>query len=510
MKRSYWILLLFVLVKIIFQFIAVDPVYELHRDEFLHLDLGKHLAWGYSSVPPLTSWISLIILKLGGSFFLVRLTPAIFGALTIVAVWKITEELGGDLFALILASVCMLFSVFLRINLLYQPNSAEYLLWTLFFLFLIRFLKSEKPFWLFSAAVTFAFGFLNKYNIGFLAAGMIPALLLSPHRKILTAKKFWYAMALAILIILPNLVWQFRNGLPVIGHMRELRDTQLVNFARTDFLKSQLLFFTGSLFVIAAAFISFFTFKSFKAYRVFFWTYVFTMAIYTYFRAKGYYSIGLYPVLLAFGSVYLASLLKEGWLRIFRPVAVILPLLFMLSFYKVLVPVLSPEKIIKSEELFKKYGLLRWEDGENHLLPQDFADMLGWKEMASIADGALDSLPDKEYTIIHCDNYGQAGSFNYYSKQKTVQAYSYNADYINWYPLDKEIRNVILIQEASDTDTGRTKERPYFESVSFMGEVKNPYAREKGTRIYLLKGAKINVNEFIRKEIAEIKLRNQN
>ena len=27
--------------------------YELHRDEYLYLEMGKHLSWGYFEVPPL-------------------------------------------------------------------------------------------------------------------------------------------------------------------------------------------------------------------------------------------------------------------------------------------------------------------------------------------------------------------------------------------------------------------------------------------------------------------------
>ena len=44
-KRSL-LLLLFVAIKFLLQYYAIHPVYELHRDEFLHLDLGNHLAWG--------------------------------------------------------------------------------------------------------------------------------------------------------------------------------------------------------------------------------------------------------------------------------------------------------------------------------------------------------------------------------------------------------------------------------------------------------------------------------
>jgi hypothetical protein len=73
--------------------------------------------------------------------------------------------------------------------------------------------------------------------------------------------------------------------------------------------------------------------------------------------------------------------------------------------------------------------LLRWEDGKDHLLPQDFADMLGWKELALKVDSAYLKLPNKDNTLILCDNYGQAGAINFYTRQK-LRAVSFNADYI--------------------------------------------------------------------------------
>ena len=184
MSKKNIVLLFFILLKFALQYYAINPVYELHRDEFLHLDLGKHLAWGYTSVPPVTAWISFIIIHLGNSVFWVKFFPALFGALTMVVVWKTIEEMGGKLFGLILGSVCVTFSVLLRINTLYQPNSLEYLLWTLVFFAIVKYINSENSKWLWVASVTFAFGFLNKYNIAFLILGFLPALLIASHRKI--------------------------------------------------------------------------------------------------------------------------------------------------------------------------------------------------------------------------------------------------------------------------------------------------------------------------------------
>ncbi len=504
-KRSI-ILSLFILLKFVIQYFAIDAGYELHRDEYLHLDLGRHLAWGYSSVPPVTSWISYLILHLGNSVLLIKFVPALFGVLTMVIVWKTIEELNGNLFALILGSVCVTFSVLLRLNTLYQPNSLEFLLWTVVFYTLIKFINSANNKWLYIASITFALGFLNKYNITFLLLGLLPALLVTKHRTIFLNKHFYLALLVALIIVSPNLVWQYNNDFPVFHHLKELAETQLVNVSRFDFLKEQLLFFVGALFVLILSFISFFRYAPFRKYQIFFWSYIFTIAIFTFFKAKGYYAIGLYPILLAFGSVYLEKLLEKGWLRYFRFPAVLIPIVVMLPLLPFVLPVLSPDKIVEKTYSFERIGLLKWEDGKNHSIPQDFADMIGWSELASIVDIAFDSIPDKENTLIHCDNYGQAGAINFYSNKKITKAVSMNADYINWYPLDKmEIKNVILVKGNTDLDVNREKEMPLFDKITMVGEIKNKYAREFGTRVYLLKGAKQSINDILQAEILERK-----
>jgi hypothetical protein len=502
MSKKTGLLIFFVILKFILQYFAIDSGYELHRDEFLHLDLGKHLAWGYQSVPPITGWISYIILLLGNSVFWVKFFPALFGTLIIVVVWKTVETLGGNWFALILSAVAVTFSVLLRINTLYQPNSLEFLCWTLLFYTVVKYISSENNKWIWLAALIFVIGFLNKYNISFLLAGLIPALLLSEHRKIFLNKHFYLAFLAAILMISPNLVWQYQNGLPVVHHLETLANTQLINVNRFDFLKEQSLFFSGSIFVIIIAFISFFRYTPLKKYRLFFWSYIFTIAIYFYLKAKGYYAIGLYPVLLAFGAVYLEKLLNKGWWRMLRPIFILIPVLLMIPMSRIMLPILSPTEIIAKKEVFQKFGLLRWEDGIDHDLPQDFADMRGWKELAGIVDSAFDSIVEKENTLIHCDNYGQAGAINFYGTQIYAEALSFNADYINWYDLDHtEYKHIILVKYRLDDDPNREQERPLFEEVTVVGEMTDPYAREKGTRVYLLKGAKLSINQYFKKEI---------
>ncbi|HEY4651621.1 MAG TPA: glycosyltransferase family 39 protein, partial [Pontibacter sp.] len=123
----------FVLLKFVLQYALVDGAYDLHRDEFLHLDQANHLATGYVSVPPFTALVAWLIQALGNSYFWVRFFPALFGALTIVVVWHTVDTLQGGLYAKILGATALLFSAMLRLNMLFQPNSFDMLCWALIF-----------------------------------------------------------------------------------------------------------------------------------------------------------------------------------------------------------------------------------------------------------------------------------------------------------------------------------------------------------------------------------------
>ena len=506
MKLKTLILLGFVAIKFFFQYSLIDKVYDLHRDEYLHLDQAHHLAWGFLSVPPLTSWISCLIYALGNSIFWIKFFPALFGALTIVVVWKTIEELGGELYALILGATCVLFSVLLRINTLYQPNSFDILCWTAIPFFLIKYFNSEKPKWLFIAAFIFALGFLNKYNIVFLAMGILPALLLSIQRKKIRNKYAFLALLLSLFMILPNVIWQFQNDFPVIHHLKELANTQLVHVQRLDFLKSQILFYLGSIPVIMAAFWALNIYSPFKNYRFFFASYVFIIAVFLYLKAKDYYAIGLYPVYIAFGAVYLENILKNGWVKYVRMIILLLPVAVFIPFYKVAFPNQTPVYILQHKERYQKFGLLRWEDGKDHDLPQDFADMLGWKELALKVDSLCSTLPDLRKTLLLCDNYGQAGAINYYQQNKNLLASSFSADYINWLPFDQSIEEVVLVTAHHDDDPELEQARALFDTVYLASQRINLFAREDTISIYFLRGPKTDINKVMREEAARQKL----
>jgi len=504
MTKKTLILLGFILLKFFLQYILISSDYDLQRDEYLHLDQAHHLAWGFQSVPPFTSWVSYLIYLLGNSVFWVKFFPALFGALTIYIVWKAIEELNGNLFALILGATCVLFSALLRLNTLYQPNSFDVLSWTAFYFVAIKYFKTENTKWLYIGAVIFSVGLLNKYNIVFLLIGFLPSILLTEHRKIFLKKQFYFSLLLGLILILPNLIWQLKNNFPVVHHLKELSNSQLVNVNRLDFLKSQIFSWVGSLFVIITALYALIFYNPYKKYKAFLWTILFTLIVFVYFQAKDYYAIGLYPIYIAFGSVFLADKIKLGWKRYLQPVFIVISILFFIVIYNVVFPNKSPEYIINHRQIYQKLGQLRWEDGKDHELPQDYADMLGWKELALKVDSVYSKIQNKENTLILCDNYGQAGAINYYTKQN-VKAVSFNADYIDWFDLTKNYTNLIRIKQASEIDNELKETSPFFETSTIAGSITNKYSREFRTTIFAFIGSKVDINKRVKDEIDEKK-----
>ncbi len=505
MTKRTLILIGFILAKFLLQYLLFNPQYDLQRDEYLHLDQANHLAWGFQSLPPFTSCIAYIIKLLGNGFFWVKFFPAFFGALTIILVWKTIEELKGNLFALILGATCVLFSALLRINFLLQPNSFDVLCWTSVYYVLIKYINTENVKWLFFGSFIFAVGFLNKYNIVFLIIGIFPAILLTDQRKVFAKKKFYFAILFGLLLILPNLIWQYKNNFPVFHHLKELADTQLVNVNRFDFLKEQFLFFVGALPVIAASLYALLFYKPFQKFKLFFGIFIFTLTVFIYFKAKGYYAIGLYPVYISFGSAFLSHKLNSGWKKYFQPILIAVPVIFYVLLFSIVFSVKAPNYYIENNKKYKDLGLLRWEDGKDHLLPQDFADMLGWKELAKKVEVVYNRLPNKDQTIIVCDNYGQAGAINYYTENKNIKAVSFNADYINWFNLDTKIENFIRIKEFDDSNKELEKTSPFFETAYIADSITNSLAREYRTTIFVFTKPKIDINQRLKTELEKRK-----
>ncbi len=284
-----------------------------HRDELLYLSLGKHLSAGYWSNPPFIGFVSYLAQLLpGNALFSLRLFPALAGAILIVITGLMTRELGGKRYAQILACISLAISLlFMRAFSMFQPVCFDILFWSLILYFFLRYVNTQKPVFLILVGVAFGFGFLNKYMVIFLAAGLAIAVIPTSYRKLWISRYAWLAVLTAILLLAPNIIWQYTHGFPVFQHMKELRDTQLVNVRRMNMVIDQLLMFTISVLVWFAGLIWLIGSGKAKKFRVFGYTYLAVLVIFLLLRGKSYYMAGLYPVLFAAGGIFWEETLKK-------------------------------------------------------------------------------------------------------------------------------------------------------------------------------------------------------
>jgi hypothetical protein len=201
---------------------------------------------------------------------------------------------------------------------------------------------------------------------------------------------------------------------------------------------------------------------------------------------KGYYALGAYPMLLAAGGVWAEKLsASRKWLRF---VFASLILLLSFPFIPVLLPVQIPTDMaaFNQKHGLERLGLLRWEDGKNHPLQQDFADMLGWQELAQKTEALFQQQPDsiKASTMVYCANYGLAASVKFYAKDPYFRnkIISENGTFLLWTPSRLYFRHLIFVDDEIPEQDDDVLRR--FATMKVVDSCTNPYSRQHGTKIY--------------------------
>lgn len=487
------------------------PGYGLHRDEYLYLDMGRHLAWGYKEIPPLLAPLAALSRALGTSGYAVRLFPALFGAATVGLAGLIVRALRGGWFATLTAGLAVgILPVLLVMHHLFQPNFLDVFCWTLYGYLLVRLIHEQQPRWLLWLGVAMGLGMLAKYSTAFYGLALVPAVLLSPGlRPWLFTRWTTLALGAALLLFLPNLAWQATHHWPVVGHMNKLQETQLGNVNPLDFLLDQVGMTLPGVLLWMAGLAFTFT-RAGRPYQVLSLTFVFLIGMMLLTHGKNYYTAGIYPPLIALGAVALERWLAgQSILKIVgRTTLLFLIPLTVVRLFPVLVPIFPlPQlatyvrKLVRERPQFE--GVVRWEDGQLHDLPQDVADMRGWPEYAPLAAKALARLSPAEraHCLLYGDNYGQAGAANWYGPQYGLPVcHSLNGSYSLWMPDSLgPIQAVIYLNEGALDD----KMAPRFRHTEIIGVVQDPYARTRGAEVVLYREPIMNFTKLVRQRTIE-------
>jgi hypothetical protein len=138
-----------------------------------------------------------------------------------------------------------------------------------------------------------------------------------------------------------------------------------------------------------------------------------------------------------------------------------------------------------------------------HPLPQDFADMIGWEELASITARHYHALPDsvKKETFLYCRGYHTAGLINFYRhRYQLPEAHSDNGSYLLWMPDQFSFRHLMMIgwrmPGPDDEVFNHFKERRVLDSLQL------PLAREHGIRLFLFSNADSQAMRLVQQTVA--------
>ncbi|HUJ93439.1 MAG TPA: glycosyltransferase family 39 protein [Candidatus Bathyarchaeia archaeon] len=466
--------------------------YDYFRDEFDYVACGKHLAWGYVDQPPLIPvLIRICTAVFGDSLRSIRLIPAVASSALLVLTAMITRELGGRRFALVLSAVTVLIApMYLSDGSLLTTNCLEPLLWMGCAYFAILAVKRDQPRnWLWFGVIA-GIGLQEKYSIAVMGFGVVVGLLLTEQRRVFANKWIWLGGLSALLIFLPNLIWNVQNHFPFVELMHNIKadGRDVVLSPLQYFVQDALLLHPFTAPVWIAGVIALLVARRFQPYRFLGWCFVTAFTVFVALHGKNYYLAPIYPMLLAAGAVVIEDgieRVQKSWLK-----GVTLRVLFISG--ACLAPVVVP--VLPIEGFVWFLGKLPFKvpaSEHSHVraaIPQHYADQFGWHEIVEETAVAYNKLAPAERRgcAIFAQDYGQAGAIDFFGPRYGLPpALSGHQTYFLWGPRGYSGNCMIVLDDTPEVLA------QLFDSVEYVGTSQdNAYALEREIPVYICRGAK--------------------
>jgi hypothetical protein len=463
--------------------------YGFFRDELYFIVCGSRPDWGYvdqpAVVPILASWAH----ALSGDFLLgFRLLPMIMMAATVAATAEFARVLGGGRFAQALAGLCVLLApIFLLEGTLFFTDMFQPLTWLGLGWVLLRLEQTEDERWWLAFGAIAGFSLNTKYLIAFYLAALAIALLFTPRRQSLARPWVYLGFLFALILILPNILWQQAHGWPFLELGKAGANGKNLAMSPGAFFLQQLLQIgplAGAVWVAGlwAGLVR----PRYAVARAFPIAWLILFVAFDASHGKPYYMAPIYPTLLALGAVRIAQWIADARLRAALMGVIALAGLIIAP---LTLPILSVEAFVRYQRAigFTPSVGERLSQGA---LPQYYADMFGWPEMARKIAEIYWSLPLVERTeaVFYAENYGEAAAIDVFGRRLGLPpAISGHNNYYLWGPRHHN-GSVMIIVGGSPKHYAEV-----FNSFAVAGRTAIPYAMpyEANTPIYVLRGLKI-------------------
>lgn len=463
-KNNNLILFLMALGAVIIH-IALNGQYGFHRDELDFIMNARQLDWGYVSYPPITPFFARVGLELfGESLRGLRVLSAIAQGVVMFLAGLMARDMGGKRKAQILTALAVFIapiSLFGGTVIMYF--AFDYVWWVMVAYFTVRLLATDDARYWLGIGTGIGLGMMTKYTMAFWVAGLVVAVLVTPARKYLKSKWLYLGAGLALLIFLPNLIWQYQHGFIAFDYLSAIhaRDVQ---WGRADeFLPEQLYLTTNPLSLpLWTVGLSLCLFSaSMKRFRTLGWMFLVTFILFLVNKGRGYYTGPSYVMLLAAGVVWFENWLERlggkkrqvgyGFLWTTQVLGSLIGIILMKPFAPINTP-LWDFAIGVTDDLF--------------------TEMVGWQDMTKQVADIYQAIPESEKprTVILTGNYGEAGALDLYGDEYGLPPIISGGNSY-WYRGFGDFDPETVIVVGFEGGYARN----FFQSCQFSGTVKNSY-----------------------------------
>jgi 4-amino-4-deoxy-L-arabinose transferase-like glycosyltransferase len=381
--------------------VATSTRYGYHRDEMYFIVSGSHPAFGYPDQPPLVPLICWAMNHLApGSLLVLRLPSALVASITTLLAGLIAREIGGSSRAQVIAAVCTASSGFaLATGHFVTTTTFDLLSTTAVCWLLIRAVVRRSGRSLLAAGVVAGLGCEAKPQVALVAIVAVAALGVVGPRWPFRSPWLAAAIAAAVLIAAPYIVWQATHGWPQLTVAGNVAGT--AEGGRAGFIPFQFVMVSPVLAPVwIAGLITPFRRPALRDLRFLPVVYVALAVLYLLANGKAYYLASLYPALLGVGALPVADWTLRSHRVKVRTIVLSVGVAVSIVISAIIALPLLPATSLQGSVVMA--------------INPDQGETVGWPRFIDTVSQAWQSIPAAERgnTVIFTENYGEAGAID--------------------------------------------------------------------------------------------------